>query len=386
MVFSSILFMFIYLPVVLAVYYIVPLRWRNLWLFVVNLVFYAWGEPVYIFLMLFSICINYVSGILIGKYSDDRKKAHTVLVINTVVNLAMLFFFKYFDLVATAEVINDALYVDGLASVGIRCDQIAVGIPENHGTHSNMFTANRTIQSHCALGGALLIGGSIHIRHIQVFHSNGCTQAELCVIKGLHSGDIAIRAGHDLNYHFPFIKLHRIGQPIRGLVTGGDQLNVIGVVGTHIHVLDIGDLPGSAGCVILDRANKRDPVARLQDLQARACQVKAVVNGHAVIHIRFGIVFLHVYSLSAFLGNYTFKGHFQAFILFNIGTQALQRDRNCITVVEIGILFLGMHVQLLLLCLTNGCHAGLAVTILCGVGSDGQTVLKQLDVQIPVSI
>jgi len=100
MVFSSILFMFIYLPVVLAVYYIVPLRWRNLWLFVVNLVFYAWGEPVYIFLMVFSICINYVSGILIGKYSEDRKKAHTVLVINTVVNLAMLFFFKYFDLVA----------------------------------------------------------------------------------------------------------------------------------------------------------------------------------------------------------------------------------------------------------------------------------------------
>ena len=43
MVFSSILFMFIYLPIVLAVYYIVPARWRNLWLFIVNLVFYGWG-------------------------------------------------------------------------------------------------------------------------------------------------------------------------------------------------------------------------------------------------------------------------------------------------------------------------------------------------------
>ena len=100
MVFSSILFMFLYLPVILAVYYIVPSRWRNVWLFAVNLVFYGWGEPVYIFLMIFSICVNYVSGRLIGKYADDRPKAKRVLIGNTVVNLALLFFFKYFDLVA----------------------------------------------------------------------------------------------------------------------------------------------------------------------------------------------------------------------------------------------------------------------------------------------
>lgn len=100
MVFSSILFLFIYLPVVLAVYYLVPMRRRNLWLFVVNFVFYGWGEPVYIALMLLSICINYASGLLIEKYCGARKRAHTVLVINTIINLALLFFFKYFDLVA----------------------------------------------------------------------------------------------------------------------------------------------------------------------------------------------------------------------------------------------------------------------------------------------
>ncbi len=101
MVFSSILFMFIYLPVVLAVYYIVPTRWRNLWLFAVNLVFYGWGEPVYILLMVFSICLNYVSGLLIGKYLPDRRpRAKLVLIVNTVLNLGMLFFFKYFDLMA----------------------------------------------------------------------------------------------------------------------------------------------------------------------------------------------------------------------------------------------------------------------------------------------
>ena len=101
MVFSSILFLFVYLPVVLAVYYIVPARYRNLWLFIVNLVFYGWGEPVYILLMVFSIALNYAAGLLIARYKlTDDKKARAVLTVNTVVNLALLIFFKYFDLLA----------------------------------------------------------------------------------------------------------------------------------------------------------------------------------------------------------------------------------------------------------------------------------------------
>ena len=99
MVFSSILFLFVYLPVVLAVYYIAPVRFRNIWLFIVNLVFYGWGEPVYIVLMIFSITLNYAAGLLIAKYREnDAKKAKAVLTVNTVVNLALLVFFKYFDL------------------------------------------------------------------------------------------------------------------------------------------------------------------------------------------------------------------------------------------------------------------------------------------------
>ncbi len=102
MVFSSILFMFIYLPIVLAVYYIVPCKWRNPWLFAVNLVFYGWGEPVYIVLMLFSILINYISGIYVDKYKDeDKTKAKRILILNIVINLALLMFFKYYDLFAT---------------------------------------------------------------------------------------------------------------------------------------------------------------------------------------------------------------------------------------------------------------------------------------------
>ncbi len=99
MVFSSILFMFIYLPVVLAVYYIAPVKWRNPVLFIANLVFYGWGEPVYIFLMLFSITVNYVNGILIDKHRADDKKAKAILALNVVINLALLGFFKYYDLI-----------------------------------------------------------------------------------------------------------------------------------------------------------------------------------------------------------------------------------------------------------------------------------------------
>ncbi len=100
MVFSSVVFLFYYLPVVLAVYYLVPARFRNLWLFAVNLVFYGWGEPVYILLMLFSICLNYVSGRLIAAYGQERKKsARTVLIVNTALNLTMLVIFKYADLI-----------------------------------------------------------------------------------------------------------------------------------------------------------------------------------------------------------------------------------------------------------------------------------------------
>ncbi len=103
MVFSSIVFMFLYLPIVLAVYYLSPWRFRNVWLFAVNLVFYGWGEPVYLFLMLFSITINYIAGAMVGKHRlTCPRKAKLWLAGNTVVNLGMLFFFKYYDLVASS--------------------------------------------------------------------------------------------------------------------------------------------------------------------------------------------------------------------------------------------------------------------------------------------
>ena len=95
MVFSSLIFIFVYLAIVLPVYYLCPKKFRNALLFAVSLVFYGYGEPVFILLMLFSVTMNYVFGLLIGKYSENRKKAKALLVVNVVLNLALLGFFKY---------------------------------------------------------------------------------------------------------------------------------------------------------------------------------------------------------------------------------------------------------------------------------------------------
>ena len=96
MVFSSLLFLFIYLPSVLLIYYAVPRKFRNLFLFVVNLVFYGWGEPVYVILMIFSTVVDYTCGYFINKYRTERRGvARGFLIASMVINLSMLGFFKY---------------------------------------------------------------------------------------------------------------------------------------------------------------------------------------------------------------------------------------------------------------------------------------------------
>ena len=96
MVFSSLLFLFMYLPLVLVVYYVTPRRWRNLFLFIVNLIFYGWGEPVYVVLMIFSTVVDYTCGRFINKYRHKNdKKAKGFLIASVVINLSLLGFFKY---------------------------------------------------------------------------------------------------------------------------------------------------------------------------------------------------------------------------------------------------------------------------------------------------
>lgn len=100
MVFSSLTFWFIYLPVVLISYYVTPKKARNIVLFIVSLAFYGWGEPVYILLMLITILINYLAGFLIGK-TEDNGKRKLWLILSVVLNLGFLVFFKYSGMIVS---------------------------------------------------------------------------------------------------------------------------------------------------------------------------------------------------------------------------------------------------------------------------------------------
>ena len=102
MVFSTPFFLFFYLPLVLVLYYITPLKLRNLALLVVNLIFYGWGEPVYILIMFASIAIDYTHGMLVDrcKRKGNDRGAKAAVASSVIFNLALLFFFKYWDFVA----------------------------------------------------------------------------------------------------------------------------------------------------------------------------------------------------------------------------------------------------------------------------------------------
>ena len=91
MLFSSIVFLFTFLPVTLLVYYLVPGRLKNIVLLLASLVFYAWGEPVYVILMVLSILFNYVSGIDIERNLENPFKAEQSLVIAGVIQRKVQF-------------------------------------------------------------------------------------------------------------------------------------------------------------------------------------------------------------------------------------------------------------------------------------------------------
>lgn len=97
MVFSSLEFLFLYLPLTLMIYYAVPRIARNAVLFLVSLVFYGWGEPVYILLMLATILFDYLFGLLVGTSKEKGKSGKPWLIVACVFNVSLLVFFKYTD-------------------------------------------------------------------------------------------------------------------------------------------------------------------------------------------------------------------------------------------------------------------------------------------------
>lgn len=98
MLFSSITFLFLFLPVTVLIYYLVPQKTRNLVLLIASLFFYAWGEPVYVVLMILSILLNFFCGKDIGEKRADPVRAKRSLIFAVVMNVLILGFFKYYGL------------------------------------------------------------------------------------------------------------------------------------------------------------------------------------------------------------------------------------------------------------------------------------------------
>lgn len=122
MVFSSSIFLFLFLPFVLVGYHFIREKYRNIFLLLVSLFFYAWGEPKYILLMMLSILINYFGGLLIGSIPEENKEKtrKLSLIIVILLNLGILVYFKY------ANFIIDS--VNGVLKTNIMIKKITLPI------------------------------------------------------------------------------------------------------------------------------------------------------------------------------------------------------------------------------------------------------------------
>ena len=100
MLFSSLDFLYIFLPITVILYFLSPKKLKNGTLLIASLVFYAAGEPIYLFLMIFCIAMNYAFGFLCDKEGHSPRFCKTALLLAIASNVAILFFFKYFDFFA----------------------------------------------------------------------------------------------------------------------------------------------------------------------------------------------------------------------------------------------------------------------------------------------
>ena len=102
MVFSNLIFLYLFLPVCLIAYFFCQgIRAKNAVLILFSLIFYAWGAPKYVFLMIFSILVNYVFGLLMDKHRENKKRLKLMLVISVIIDLGLLSVFKYTDFIIT---------------------------------------------------------------------------------------------------------------------------------------------------------------------------------------------------------------------------------------------------------------------------------------------
>lgn len=95
MVFSSLTFLFVFLPLTLGIYYLVPTRYKNAVLFASGIIFYAWGEPIYVWVMVLSTLIDYTAGRMMHRFDDHQRMRTVFLLVSIIMNLGLLGVFKY---------------------------------------------------------------------------------------------------------------------------------------------------------------------------------------------------------------------------------------------------------------------------------------------------
>ena len=118
MVFSSLEFIFIFLPIFFIIYYLVKDRYKNFIILIFSLLFYSFGEPVYILLLLLSSVVDYSNGFFINKFKDNKKKKRIFLIISIIVNLSILGFFKYAD-----------FFIDNINLFGLNVKNFNLALP-----------------------------------------------------------------------------------------------------------------------------------------------------------------------------------------------------------------------------------------------------------------
>ena len=99
MLFSSIEFLLLFLPLTYGINFLLPKKFRNYWLLIASLFFYAWGEPRFVFVMMASICFNYLLARWIERCRDNKSKAKTILILDVALNLGILMIFKYLNFI-----------------------------------------------------------------------------------------------------------------------------------------------------------------------------------------------------------------------------------------------------------------------------------------------
>ena len=118
MLFSSLNFIFVFFPLFLLIYYLVPFKLKNIVLLIFSLIFYAWGEPKYIILLIIITLLDYICGIIIDKYKNNNKIKKIIMVFCVVSNLLFLIFFKYTNFI-----------IDNINGLGLHVKTLDIALP-----------------------------------------------------------------------------------------------------------------------------------------------------------------------------------------------------------------------------------------------------------------